>query len=42
MAPFALDYAAEHSDEIRERIDRNRAAAERSRITAQQREALLA
>ena len=39
---IALDYAAEHSDEIRERIDRNRAAAERSRRTARQREALLA
>jgi hypothetical protein len=38
---IALDYAAEHSDEIRERINRNRAAAERSRNTAQQREALL-
>ena len=39
---IALDYAAEHPDKIRERIDRNRAAAERNRITAQQREALLA
>lgn len=39
---IALDYAAEHSDEIRERIERNRAAAERSRITVQRREALLA
>jgi len=38
----ALDYAAEHADEIRERIDRNRALAERSRQTARQREALLA
>jgi hypothetical protein len=37
----ALDYAAEHADEIRERIDRNRALAERSRQTARQREALL-
>ncbi len=38
----ALDYAAEHADEIRERIDRNRALAERNRQTARQREALLA
>jgi len=39
---IALDYAAEHPDEVRERIDRNRVAAERSRTVAQQREALLA
>ena len=39
---IALDYAAEHSREVRERIDRNRDMAERSRRTAQQREALLA
>jgi hypothetical protein len=39
---IALDYAAEHPSEIRERIDRNRAMAERSRYTARQREALLA
>ena len=39
---LALDYAAEHPDEIRERIDRNRGAIERSQRTAQQREALLA
>src|ERR1019366_3956583 len=39
---IALDYAAEHSDEVRARIDRNRAMAERSRRTSQQREALLA
>jgi hypothetical protein len=38
----ALDYAAEHSDEVQERIERNQAMAERSRSTAQQREALLA
>jgi len=38
---IALDYAAEHPGEIRERIDRNRAMAERSRHTARQREALL-
>jgi hypothetical protein len=39
---IALDYAAEHADEIRERIDRNRTMAERSRRMARQREALLA
>lgn len=39
---IALDYAAEHSDEVRERIERNQAMAERSRTMAQQREALLA
>ncbi len=39
---IALDYAAEHSDEVRARIDRNRAMAERSRRTSRQREALLA
>jgi hypothetical protein len=39
---IALDYAAEHADEIRARIDRNRAATERSLKTAQQRGALLA
>jgi len=39
---IALDYAAEHADEVRARIDRNRAMAERSRQTARQREALLA
>ena len=39
---IALDYAAEHADEIRSRIDRNRAMAERIRQTSQQREALLA
>ena len=39
---IALDYAAEHPNEVRERIDRNRAMAERSRHTARQREALLA
>jgi hypothetical protein len=38
----ALDYAAEHLEEIRERIDRNRAVTERSRRMARQREALLA
>ena len=38
----ALDYAAEHSSEIRERIDHNRRMTERSRTMAQQRESLLA
>jgi hypothetical protein len=38
----ALDYAAEHLEETRERIDRNRAMTERSRRMARQREALLA
>lgn len=39
---IALDYAADHADEVRARIDRNRAIAERSRRTSQKREALLA
>jgi hypothetical protein len=39
---IALDYAAEHSIQIGERIDRNRAMGERSRQTAQHRAALLA
>jgi hypothetical protein len=39
---IALDYAADHANEIRERIGRNRAMAERSHETAQQRQALLA
>ena len=39
---IALDYAAEHSAEIRERIERNQAVAERSRGMSQQRQALLA
>ncbi len=38
----ALDYAVEHATQIRERVDRNRATAERSRKTAEQRQALLA
>ena len=38
----ALDYAAEHPAEIRERIERNQALAERSRSMSQQRQALLA
>jgi hypothetical protein len=39
---IALDYAADHADEVRARIDRNQVLAERSRRTAEQREALLA
>ena len=38
---IALDYAAEHPAEIRERIERNQAVAERSRGMSQQRQALL-
>jgi hypothetical protein len=39
---IALDYAAEHPDDIRRRIERNRAVARRSQAAALQREALLA
>jgi hypothetical protein len=39
---IALDYAAEHANEVRERIGRNREMAERSRRIARQRESLLA
>jgi hypothetical protein len=39
---IALDYAAEHIDEIRERIARNRDMAERSSRMSRQRESLLA
>jgi hypothetical protein len=39
---IALDYAAGHADEVQTRIDRNRAMAEQSRRTSEQREALLA
>jgi hypothetical protein len=39
---IALDYAADHADEVRTRIDRNQVLAERSRRTSEQREALLA
>jgi hypothetical protein len=39
---IALDYAAEHADEITERIGRNREMVERSRRMTGQREALLA
>lgn len=38
---IALDYAAEHPQEIRERIDRNRALAESSSAIVAQRHALL-
>lgn len=37
----ALDYAAEHPEEIRARIDRNHELTERSRRAAEQRRALL-
>lgn len=39
---IALDYAAEHPGEVRERIARNQGMAEHSRTMASQREALLA
>jgi hypothetical protein len=39
---IAIDYAADHADAVRERIDRNRAMAEQNRRTSEQREALLA
>ena len=42
LVRIALDYATDHADEIRGRIDRNRATAEQSRSTAGKREALLA
>ena len=42
LVRLALDYGAEHSEEIRGRIERNRAMAERGRTASQQREALLA
>lgn len=38
---LALDYAAEHPKDVLARIERNRAMAERSRASAQQRQALL-
>ena len=38
---LALDYAAEHPDDVLARIERNRATAERSRAASRQREALL-
>jgi hypothetical protein len=39
---IALDYAAEHASEVRERIDHNQGMTERSRRMAREREALLA
>jgi hypothetical protein len=39
---LAVDYAVEHVDEIRARIDRNRELAERSRLAAQRRADLIA
>jgi hypothetical protein len=39
---LALDYAADHSDDIRRRIERNRVMAARSQAAVLQREALLA
>jgi hypothetical protein len=39
---LALDYAAEHANEVQELINRNRAMTERSRAMARQRESLLA
>lgn len=42
LVRIALDYAAEHADEVRKRIDRNRDMTERSHTMARQRESLLA
>lgn len=39
---IALDYAAEHADEVRGLVERNRDMTERSRAMARQRESLLA
>jgi hypothetical protein len=39
---LALDYAAEHPDDVRVRIEKNRALVLRSQAAARQREALLA
>jgi hypothetical protein len=39
---IALEYAAEHPDDVRRRIDKNRAMAQRSQAAALQRGALLA
>jgi hypothetical protein len=38
---LALDYAAEHPDDVLARIERNRALAERSRAASRRRQALL-
>ena len=42
LVRIALDYAAEHPEDVRRRIERNRAMAARSQAAALQREALLA
>lgn len=42
LVRIALDYAAEHWEAVVARIDRNRFMAERSRMVAEQRGALLA
>jgi hypothetical protein len=42
LVRLALDYAAEHADIVRQRIERNRAAAEHSQHVSRQRAALLA
>ena len=39
---IALDYAAEHAEEVRQRIDRNQSMVERSHRMTEQRETLLA
>ncbi len=39
---IAIDYAAEHAEETRRRMDRNAAMVEESRRAAEQRAALLA
>lgn len=42
LVRIALDYAADHPDEVRDRIQHNRDLTERSRRASEQREALLA
>lgn len=42
LVRIAVEYAVEHPDEIRRRIDRNRELAERSRRAAEERGALIA
>lgn len=42
LVRIAVDYAVEHPDDIRGRIDRNRELAERSRRAAEERGALIA
>ena len=42
LARIALEFAAQHPTEIEDRIERNTAAAEASRRSAEQRDALLA